>query len=121
MNDSLTVFKFIESKDIFEAFYKKDLAKRLLLGKSTSFDAEKVMISKLKTECGSQFTNKLEGMFKDIDLSKEIMNSFKKSDQFKEISKQENIDINVTVITTGYWPNYDTETVNLPKNVCFQK
>lgn len=33
---------------MFEAFYKKDLAKRLLLGKSASFDAEKAMISKLK-------------------------------------------------------------------------
>uniref|UniRef100_A0A6N2MJZ1 Cullin family profile domain-containing protein n=1 Tax=Salix viminalis TaxID=40686 RepID=A0A6N2MJZ1_SALVM len=42
-------------KDVFEAFYKKDLAKRLLLGKSASIDAEKSMISKLKTECGSQY------------------------------------------------------------------
>uniref|UniRef100_A0A6N2MBR1 Cullin family profile domain-containing protein n=1 Tax=Salix viminalis TaxID=40686 RepID=A0A6N2MBR1_SALVM len=33
-------------KDVFEAFYKKDLAKRLLLGKSASIDAEKSMISK---------------------------------------------------------------------------
>lgn len=44
---------------MFEAFYKKDLAKRLLLGKSASIDVEKQLISKLKTECGSQFTNKL--------------------------------------------------------------
>lgn len=36
-------------KDVFEAFYKKDLAKRLLLGKTSSFDAEKAMIVKLKT------------------------------------------------------------------------
>ena len=35
-------------KDVFEAFYKKDLAKRLLLGKSGSFDAEKSMLLKLK-------------------------------------------------------------------------
>jgi cullin-4 len=49
-----------QGKDVFEAFYKKDLAKRLLLGKSASIDAEKSMISKLKAECGSQFTNKLE-------------------------------------------------------------
>lgn len=78
----------IKGKDIFEAFNKKDLSKRLLLGKSASIDAEKSMITKvndllvvlppnifylcskdsmslqLKTECGSQFTNKLEGMFK---------------------------------------------------------
>ena len=35
------------------------------------------MISKLRTECGSSFTSKLEGMFKDVDLSKDIMVSFK--------------------------------------------
>jgi len=33
---------------VFEAFYKKDLAKRLLLGKSASIDAEKSMITKVK-------------------------------------------------------------------------
>ncbi|XP_039053548.1 cullin-4-like [Hibiscus syriacus] len=67
----LVLFRFIQGKDVFEAFYKKDLVKRLLIGKSASIDTEKSMISKLKTECGSQFTNKLEGMFKDIELSKE--------------------------------------------------
>jgi cullin-4 len=50
----------VQGKDVFEAFFKKDLAKRLLLGKSGSNDAEKSMISKLKQECGSSFTNKLE-------------------------------------------------------------
>ncbi|KAG4179524.1 hypothetical protein ERO13_A10G110500v2 [Gossypium hirsutum] len=49
----LVLFRFIQGKDVFEAFYKKDLAKRQLLGKSASIDAEKSMISKLKTECGS--------------------------------------------------------------------
>lgn len=69
----------LQGKDVFEAFYKKDLAKRLLLGKSSSTDAEKTMITKLKAECGSQFTNKLEGMFKDVDLSRDIMTSFRTS------------------------------------------
>ena len=41
-------------KDVFEAFYKKDLAKRLLLGKSASFDAEKSMLLKLKQ--GKQYS-----------------------------------------------------------------
>lgn len=39
---------FPTGKDVFEAFYKKDLAKRLLVGKSASVDAEKSMLSKLK-------------------------------------------------------------------------
>jgi len=41
----------ILGKDVFEAFYKKDLAKRLLVGKSASVDAEKSMLSKLKQGC----------------------------------------------------------------------
>ena len=72
----MVLFRFIHGKDVFEAFYKKDLAKRLLVGKSASVDAEKSMLSKLKQECGGVFTLKLEGMFKDMELSKDIMNAF---------------------------------------------
>ena len=46
------IFRFIHGKDVFEAFYKRDLAKRLLVGKSASVDSEKSMLSKLKAECG---------------------------------------------------------------------
>uniref|UniRef100_A0A803TZE5 Cullin-4A n=1 Tax=Anolis carolinensis TaxID=28377 RepID=A0A803TZE5_ANOCA len=73
----MIIFRFIHGKDVFEAFYKKDLAKRLLVGKSASVDAEKSMLSKLKHECGAAFTSKLEGMFKDMELSKDIMVQFK--------------------------------------------
>eukprot|EP01026_Neomeris_dumetosa_P068944 TRINITY_DN6783_c0_g1_i5.p1 TRINITY_DN6783_c0_g1~~TRINITY_DN6783_c0_g1_i5.p1 ORF type:complete len:481 (+),score=56.27 TRINITY_DN6783_c0_g1_i5:37-1443(+) len=62
LESALVLFRYIQGKDVFEAFYKRDLSKRLLLGKSSSIDAEKSMIGKLKTECGAQFTNKLEGM-----------------------------------------------------------
>ena len=61
--------RWLHPSQVFEAFYKKDLAKRLLLGKSSSFELEKSMIAKLKSECGSHFTNKLEGMFNRIRLS----------------------------------------------------
>ncbi|XP_077253878.1 cullin-4-like isoform X1 [Tasmannia lanceolata] len=109
----LVLFRFIQGKDVFEAFYKKDLAKRLLLGKSASIDAEKSMISKLKTECGSQFTNKLEGMFKDIELSKEINESFKQSSQAR-MKLPSGIEMSVHVLTTGYWPTYPPMDVRLP-------
>ena len=59
----MVIFRYIQGKDVFEAFYKKDLAKRLLLGKSASFDLEKLMLAKLKTECGSSFTTKVRGAF----------------------------------------------------------
>jgi cullin-4 len=44
----LVLFRFVHGKDVFEAFYKKDLAKRLLLGKSASADAERSILAKLK-------------------------------------------------------------------------
>lgn len=49
---------------MFEAFYKRILSRRLLMGRSASMDAEKMCISKIKAECGAQFTNQLEGMLK---------------------------------------------------------
>ena len=39
------------------------------------------MISKLKAECGSGFTSKLEGMFKDVELSRDVMASYRQSPQ----------------------------------------
>ena len=35
------------------------------------------MLLKLKQECGAHFTSKLEGMFRDIEVSKDLMTSFK--------------------------------------------
>lgn len=64
LDRALELFGYIQGKDVFEAFYKKDLAKRLLLGRSASMDAEKLMISKLKAGCGGNFTANIEGMFR---------------------------------------------------------
>lgn len=44
----MVVFRYIESKDVFQKFYSNMLAKRLVEHLSTSDDAEASMISKLK-------------------------------------------------------------------------
>ncbi|KAH7426376.1 hypothetical protein KP509_11G098900 [Ceratopteris richardii] len=74
------------------------------------------MISKIKTECGSQFTNKLEGMFKDVELSKEINESFKQSSQARK-RLPPGIEMSVHVLTTGYWPTYPPMEVQLPHDL----
>uniref|UniRef100_A0AAY4EW19 Cullin-4A n=1 Tax=Denticeps clupeoides TaxID=299321 RepID=A0AAY4EW19_9TELE len=111
----MIIFRFIHGKDVFEAFYKKDLAKRLLVGKSASVDAEKSMLSKLKHECGAAFTSKLEGMFKDMELSKDIMIQFKQYMQNQ--SDPSNIDLTVNILTMGYWPSYTPMDVHLPSEM----
>ncbi|XP_032557810.1 cullin-4B [Chiroxiphia lanceolata] len=106
------IFLSLTGKDVFEAFYKKDLAKRLLVGKSASVDAEKSMLSKLKHECGAAFTSKLEGMFKDMELSKDIMIQFKQYMQNQNVPG--NIELTVNILTMGYWPTYVPMEVHLP-------
>uniref|UniRef100_UPI00398F3ED7 cullin-4A-like isoform X1 n=1 Tax=Pristiophorus japonicus TaxID=55135 RepID=UPI00398F3ED7 len=108
----MIIFRFIHGKDVFEAFYKKDLAKRLLVGKSASVDAEKSMLSKLKHECGAAFTSKLEGMFKDMELSKDIMVQFKQYIQNQNDPSK--IDLTVNILTMGYWPTYTPMEIHLP-------
>ncbi|CAK5064065.1 unnamed protein product [Meloidogyne enterolobii] len=95
LDKALVLFRFLLEKDVFEKYYKQHLAKRLLLQKSLSDDAEKSMISKLKTECGCQFTSKIEGMFRDMELSSTIMNDYKEKDS---------IDLTVRVLTSVFWP-----------------
>lgn len=77
MEKTITVFRFLIEKDVFERYYKTHLAKRLLQARSVSDDAERGMLAKLKVECGYQFTQKLEGMFHDIKISAETMTLYK--------------------------------------------
>ena len=73
----IVIFRYLQDKDVFENFYKQHLAKRLLSSRGSSFETERNMIAKLKTECGYQFTSKLEGMFNDMKMSKDTMAQFR--------------------------------------------
>jgi len=117
----MVIFRFIHGKDVFEAFYKKDLAKRLLVGKSASVDCEKSMLSKLKAECGAGFTSKLEGMFKDMELSRDINVAFRNykdnlpsTEASSSSSSTDNIDLTVNVLSMAYWPTYQPMEINIP-------
>jgi len=112
LDSVLVLFRYIHGKDVFEAFYKKDLAKRLLLNKSASVDSEKSILSKLKTECGPQFTNRLEGMFKDMELSRDLMSTFRES--LKYSMKVPILDLTIQVLTQSYWPTYPVVPLNIP-------
>merc|ERR1719357_384002 len=77
LDKTMVLFRFLQEKDVFERYYKQHLGRRLLSNKSVSDDSEKNMISKLKTECGCQFTSKLEGMFRDMSISNTTMDEFR--------------------------------------------
>jgi cullin 3 len=113
----MMLFRFIQEKDVFEKYYKQHLAKRLLLGRSVSDDAERNMIAKLKTECGYQFTSKLEGMFTDMKLSADTMDNFKQHLRSMDGNPLDGVDLNVYVLTTGFWPTQTSASCNLPSEI----
>ncbi|KAG2342112.1 Cullin-domain-containing protein [Suillus weaverae] len=101
LNRVMVLFKYIEDKDVFQTFYATKLSKRLIHGVSASDESEASMISKLKEACGFEYTNKLQRMFTDMSLSKDL------TDQFKErMANHEDMDINfsIMVLGTNFWP-----------------
>ncbi|GAA6015035.1 hypothetical protein JCM10207_008711 [Rhodosporidiobolus poonsookiae] len=125
LNDVLYLFRFTQGKDIFEAFYKRDLAKRLLLNKSASFDAERSMLLKLKDECGPGFTQKLEIMFKDMELSADVMRAYaatslsSKSSSKNGLSSKDpsSVDLSVSILSQGNWPTYPPFSISIPPSL----
>eukprot|EP00559_Dactyliosolen_fragilissimus_P003262 CAMPEP_0184872658 /NCGR_PEP_ID=MMETSP0580-20130426/41416_1 /TAXON_ID=1118495 /ORGANISM="Dactyliosolen fragilissimus" /LENGTH=913 /DNA_ID=CAMNT_0027375489 /DNA_START=568 /DNA_END=3309 /DNA_ORIENTATION=- len=140
---ALDLFRHLNSKDVFEAFYRRDLAKRLLSNKSASIDREKFFVARLKAECGGVYTSKMEGMFKDVDLSRDDMRSYSaflsgkggnKADSVNDDpssntllnsfppSQHNQVDMDIQVLTTGYWPHYPPlKSLILPPSLSMHK
>lgn len=106
----IVIFNFVSDKDLFESYYKNALAKRLLNNKAISDEVEKLMIAKLKAECGYQYTTKLEGMFVDMNLSKANNEDFKRSRYPALLAP---LELDVTVLTTGFWPLQSSSQQNV--------
>ncbi|KAI9687768.1 MAG: hypothetical protein M1822_001848 [Bathelium mastoideum] len=115
LDQVLDLFRFVHGKAVFEAFYKKDLARRLLMGRSASADAERSMLQRLKTECGAGFTQNLEQMFKDVELAREEMNSYKSI--LDERDARPSLDLNVNILSASAWPTYPDIPVIIPMDV----
>ncbi|KAH6694040.1 cullin-4A [Plectosphaerella plurivora] len=116
LDQAVELFRFIEGKDAFETFYKKDLARRLLMGRSASSDAERNMLRKLRDECGNNFTRNLEQMFKDQELAKGEMEAYK-SWIGSSARGSGSVDLNVMVISASAWPSYKETRLNIPEEV----
>jgi cullin-4 len=54
-------------------------------------------------------------MFKDMELSRELMGPFKA--YLKNVKPSGNIDMQVSVLTMGYWPMYQQMNITLPPDM----
>jgi len=114
LNSVMLIFKHIEDKDVFQTFYSKMLAKRLINGTSVSDYLESQMISKLKHNCGYEYTNKLARMFNDITSSKELVKKFNESSYSKNVKEH----FDCLILATGCWPiSPPTSNFNIPNSL----
>ncbi|GAB5592584.1 hypothetical protein Unana1_07484 [Umbelopsis nana] len=93
----ITLFKYIDDKDIFQKFYARLLAKRLIHATSISEEAEATMISQLKETCGVEYTSKLHRMFTDMSLSADLNSAFRSQEGDMK-------GFDMLVLTSGAWP-----------------
>ena len=56
----------------------------------------------------------LQGMFKDTELSNDVMAAFRASSHFSE-QLPDGIDMTVSVLTSGFWPTYPVADAKLPQ------
>lgn len=109
LTDVMVIFKFIEEHDVFMTFYAKQLSRRLTMGTSKSEDMEGVMIEKLKGACGYEYTAKLQRMFTDVSLSRDL------NDEFKSAHQVPVRDFSAMILAMGSWPLQAPVTAfNLP-------
>lgn len=113
LNQVMIVFKYIEDKDVFQKFYSKMLAKRLVQHMSASDDAEASMISKLKQACGFEYTSKLQRMFQDIGVSKDLNERFRK--HMANSEEALGLDFSIQVLSSGSWPFQQSLAFALPQ------
>jgi len=120
LDSVIVMFRFIQGKDYFEGIFKRDLSRRLLFPRSVSIELEKSFVARLKQECGSAFTSRLEGMFKDIELSKRSMAEYHhghEKRQGKRHGRMESTDFNATTIASGLWPCTPLLEATIPQSI----
>ena len=110
--DIMIVFRYLESKDVFQKFYSSMFAKRLVEHLSMSEDAEASMISKLKAACGSLYTSKLQKMFQDMAVNSDLNVRF--TAHLKDSNTNLDVDFHVDVLTHGSWPFQQMPLFALP-------
>ncbi|XP_020972115.1 cullin-1-like [Arachis ipaensis] len=104
---------YINDKDLFAKYCRKNLARRLLFTPDANEEQERILLSMLKQQLGGNFPLNMERMVNDMILARECQSQFLKHLHNKKIQNL-GMDITVTVLTTGSWPTYKTFDLNLP-------
>jgi Cullin, a subunit of E3 ubiquitin ligase len=103
LQKAIVLLRYLSDKDMFERYYQKHLARRLLHNKS-EMHTEKELVRRMRTEMGNHFTQKFEGMFKDMELSKDLSQSYRDHVRNLGDTETKTIELGIHVLTSNNWP-----------------
>ena len=103
LQKTIVLLRYLADRDMFERYYQKHLARRLLHNKS-EMHIEKELVRRMRAEMGNHFTVKFEGMFKDMELSKDLSDNYRDHVRNLGDADEKNIDLGIHVLTTNNWP-----------------
>lgn len=100
LNNIINVFKCLNNKLAFQLEYAKKLSDRLITGRTQSLIAEKNLITKLKSEAGVAYVNKMTSMMQDLESSRTEMDLFR---QQPHRGSPNGVQFSVQVLQNGAW------------------
>ena len=106
-DDFMMIFKEIEEKEFFKIVFNKHLCKRIVDSKNFLLENEKIIIEKLKAQCGYNYTVKLDTIIKDVELSEIRLKNFKS--QYNNVPV-----IDIKVLMSTVWPFKVCEPIKMP-------
>ncbi|KAK7888012.1 hypothetical protein LTR67_009407 [Exophiala xenobiotica] len=104
LDNGILLLQYLANKDVFETYYNKHMAKRLLMKKSVSREMERQMLSKMKMKIGNQFTSKLEGLIRDTEVSDSLSAQYKAHVDKLGDPDPKRVELDCRVLTTTIWP-----------------
>eukprot|EP00698_Gefionella_okellyi_P005104 TRINITY_DN14686_c0_g1_i1.p1 TRINITY_DN14686_c0_g1~~TRINITY_DN14686_c0_g1_i1.p1 ORF type:complete len:858 (+),score=184.38 TRINITY_DN14686_c0_g1_i1:78-2651(+) len=112
------LFGLLHDKDMFHAFYRRGLCRRLLTGKANE-DLERAIVARLKAAYGAYYTSKLEGMINDCDTSRAFRASFREKQASVGAVRPHGISLDIMVLNSQHWPltKSEHETLALPQEL----
>ncbi|TPX15579.1 uncharacterized protein E0L32_004277 [Thyridium curvatum] len=106
LDKSITMIRFLTDKDMFQRYYQKHLARRLLHNKSENPEVETQMLARMQLDLGKNFTTKFEGMFKDMKNSEDLTSNYQKYVRgLGDLDSSSKVELGINVLTTNNWPS----------------
>lgn len=106
INTSIQFLKYIKNKDAFEVHYANHFAKRFLNSKnSSSKDIEEIILGSLSEELGVSSLDKVIKMNRDIRLSRDTTNDWKKYTR----GRDDIIELELKICNVTNWPKAMTK------------